>query len=272
MAYMEATAALNGNDAQSATLVTWGNSYLQQAFDAGRFFPERSCFTFTHAIQFVDPESGTTLAHGPAEWFDWLVRNGCTGLSMFHVDPGERSGLRPHQTAGMVGGGWTTLIATLHGDLQHVWYNSQSVTHPDDPDDLIWSSSFRRVAIEAAGTNQVPLSVAHQREKLRAALIDIDAFAAQEKVDVWPAYFQKALRLLDDGDPLAASHHRDVFPATGYTLAAKQLLAASANAFVFGGMGSWNDLGFEARHDDLSAELYACIMNGVAAAINAYRA
>ena len=43
-------------------------------------------------------------------------------------------------------------------------------------------------------------------------------------------------------------------------LPAAQLLGAAQSAWVFGGMGSWNDLGFEgedqALYDRLSEELY----------------
>src|SRR4051794_262143 len=39
-----------------------------------------------------------------------------------------------------------------------------------------------------------------------------------------------------------APYHPDILPSAGYTLAARQLLAGAVASFVFGGMGSWNDV------------------------------
>ena len=67
-------------------------------------------------------------------------------------------------------------------------------------------------------------------------------------------------------------YHSDLGPANSYPLAAKQLLFAAGNAWVFGGMGSWNDLGFDdcetnALYDRLSAQLYTCINTAVVVAL-----
>ena len=54
---------------------------------------------------------------------------------------------------------------------------------------------------------------------------------------------------------------------------AQQLAAMAARAWVFGGMGSWNDLGFELRaveaeYDEVSRNLYAAVLLALLASAN----
>jgi predicted butyrate kinase (DUF1464 family) len=58
-------------------------------------------------------------------------------------------------------------------------------------------------------------------------------------------------------------------------LTAKQLLFSAGNAWVFGGMGSWNDLGFDNKEDNetydrLSEQLYSNINEAIIASTNTY--
>ncbi len=51
-------------------------------------------------------------------------------------------------------------------------------------------------------------------------------------------------------------------------------MAASVAAFVFGGMGSWNDTGFadremQARYERVTRQLYIAVMDGLVTAVNA---
>jgi len=65
-------------------------------------------------------------------------------------------------------------------------------------------------------------------------------------------------------------YHKDLAPDHLLDLPAKQVLAACQAAWVFGGMGSWNDLGFEgeqqAEYDRISTALYDLLNTAIAAA------
>jgi hypothetical protein len=56
------------------------------------------------------------------------------------------------------------------------------------------------------------------------------------------------------------------------SLEAKQLLGAVQTAWVFGGMGTWNDLGFEGddrrEYDALSGELFLLLNQAICGAVN----
>jgi len=83
---------------------------------------------------------------------------------------------------------------------------------------------------------------------------------------------QGALKLGDAPDPVPP-YHPDMFPPTAYGRPARRLLAMATRADVFGGMGSWNDLGFEPgeatrEYEEISAELYATVAAAFVAAVN----
>lgn len=89
----------------------------------------------------------------------------------------------------------------------------------------------------------------------------------------WQAVFDGALQALDSAEPPPS----DSLPDTGFGLEARQLMASATRAYVFGGMGSWNDLGWEdaarnAEYNRVSGALYAAVKSAIGAASNSYRA
>lgn len=73
-------------------------------------------------------------------------------------------------------------------------------------------------------------------------------------------------------DPLALVYHKDLVPEGLLSLSARQILAACQAAWVFGGMGSWNDLAFDgqeqSRYRGLSNELFALLNMAICASVN----
>jgi hypothetical protein len=73
--------------------------------------------------------------------------------------------------------------------------------------------------------------------------------------------------------PLTAGLHADIAPSAVVPLEAKQLLAAAEIGWVFGGMGSWNDLGFPGdegkEYETLSDRLFDLMVEAICAATNA---
>ena len=117
------------------------------------------------------------------------------------------------------------------------------------------------------------MTIERAAEALETALREIGEFAAaQSGLAAWSETFAKAAESLGANAP-AAPYHPDILPPRGYSSRARQLLAAAVGAFVFGGMGSWNDLGFaerklQERYERLTKELYAAVMGGLVAAVN----
>src|SRR5262249_46335868 len=106
------------------------------------------------------------------------------------------------------------------------------------------------------------------RASLDRALTDARAFAAKAHVPGWGDAFTDAIETDDDRPPYMPDLMDPAFPA-----AARHLIAKAARSWVFGGMGSWNDLGFSdesrrAEHAEVSRRLFAAVLNACVAAVN----
>jgi hypothetical protein len=125
------------------------------------------------------------------------------------------------------------------------------------------------------GRPHIPLqtkSLTALRQDLMTVLSGIEAFAARHKLEHFAGAFRKATGLLSSDHPLAETYHPDLAPTAAMPLEAKQLLGAVQAAWVFGGMGTWNDLGFDGddqrENDALSGELFLLLNQTLCSAIN----
>ena len=66
----------------------------------------------------------------------------------------------------------------------------------------------------------------------------------------------------------------DFIPRNCLSIEAEQLISACFTGWVFGGMGSWNDMAFgremEEEYHRVSDLLYTAICNAIVAAVNSY--
>ena len=135
-------------------------------------------------------------------------------------------------------------------------------------DNRIW-----RVTYWSVGLVPSPLrdDVSRVSAKLRGALEEIRDFARSEAGD-WVAWFDKALDCLKSDRRIP--YHADMLPTVGYARDARRLLAAASQAWVFGGMGSWNDIGFDelqqSRYETCSERLYRAVIGACCAATNSF--
>jgi len=93
---------------------------------------------------------------------------------------------------------------------------------------------------------------------LRDALGSARDLAAAHRLTGWTDVFDRALAVVD-----ALTPHGRALPAA-FPAAAQRLYDAAAAGWVFGGMGSWNDLGFEnpsvqADYEHVSELLYTAV-------------
>ncbi len=107
---------------------------------------------------------------------------------------------------------------------------------------------------------------------LKEILNDLVTFTIKNELANWTTVFKKALRSLDSkkaSDLIAP----DILPSGCYSLAARQVLSACAIAWVFGGMGSWNDVTHVHDYDlyrRLSANLYNTICDSIVSVVNSF--
>jgi hypothetical protein len=98
---------------------------------------------------------------------------------------------------------------------------------------------------------------------LDQSLSEIERFARSYRLDNFAALFERSRALLSAPQSGNAVYHNDLTLSGQLSPAAERLLEASQVAWVFGGMGSWNDLGQQETDDEayqrLSDSLYGLL-------------
>lgn len=257
--------------AQTAALCIFGNDILQ-GHSRDNFWPASTVFTFCKFVRFGDdlrvPEAGS-FADTPQQWIARLKDEGISGLRL-HCTGRNDPGISDRYAVGFAGGGPRWLIEAAHPKTSDLWEGVWQIVDKDAPDQKIWGVTYHRIAQNVA---RLPLELrptAEVRADLEAALERIETFATREKLDPFPAAFRNGLNVLSSDTPLERVYHRDIGP--NLSREAGQLLGVAQAAWVFGGMGSWNDIGFkgetEKEYEDLSDRLFSLLNEAVCTAAN----
>jgi hypothetical protein len=145
------------------------------------------------------------------------------------------------------------------------------VTAPTHPAQRIWSVVYG--GREGAPTTFAGLQghLEQVRLKFRESLEEIGDFARSQEYTQWEPWFTEALELLDSPAPVPP-YHGDILPRIGYPLCARQLMAAAIRGWVFGGMGSWNDLSppNTAEYERVTAAFFSASISAVCASAEAF--
>jgi len=267
---------LQGPIAQAAALAIFGNDILR-GYSRENFWPASTVFKFCKAVRFVAlsgeaaKPTESPFAEDPMQWITRLRQEGTTRLHI-HAFAHDDPGINDRMSVGFIGGGPRWLIETRHARASDLWEARWQVVNKDDPDQKIWDVAYCRVD---QGRAPIPLqtrSLTALRQDLMMALSRIEAFATRQKLETFAGAFRNASGKLSSADPLAETYHSDLAPTPIMPLEAKQLLASAQAAWVFGGMGSWNDLGFDGddqrEYDALSGKLFLLINQTLCSAIN----
>ncbi len=156
------------------------------------------------------------------------------------------------------------------GPKPWLWFADWQTSDLQAVDSRIWTVTASCVRAEGA----IPPSpdVAQASQTLEARLASIGEFAASQGFDEWLPWFQRALSMLKDPAPVPR-YHADMIPVSR-PVEQRQLAAAAIEAWVFGGMGSWNDVWLadeqeRAEYDEHTEQLYAAVVDALLAVANA---
>jgi hypothetical protein len=107
---------------------------------------------------------------------------------------------------------------------------------------------------------------------MKQDLQEIAEFSRSQNLDWFTKAFESGLYRLESPTPFENLYHKDIAPPEFLSLSATQLLGAVEAAWVFGGMGSWNDQGFEGQaqsvYEEVSEKLYRLFNRVIVAATN----
>jgi hypothetical protein len=191
-----------------------------------------------------------------------------TRLWLVIAEAGEGP-LEPHIAAGFSNGGRWGLLAA--GKRSSVWIPGWDVVDRNAPDNRIWSVRYIGSQVDAPVVpRRPPISAA--TASLVAALVDIREFARDQSLHFWADRFDDAIGRAEADSP-AIPYHPDMAPSARMAPEAIRLLAAGAQSWVFGGMGSWNDLWLDDpsannRLQQVTRNLYQSMLHAFVAAIN----
>ena len=125
------------------------------------------------------------------------------------------------------------------------------------------------------GIDNYIISKEESKKQLDEVLVQIEAFAIGHNLEYWAKQFTDARRALDSNTPEVFYYNTHLISSINYSLTARQIIYAAATAWVFGAMGSWNDLGFNNNEDNekyeaLTEKLYEKVNQAIIAALNSY--
>jgi hypothetical protein len=264
---------MTGILAQTISITSFGNEYLK-GWELSNFYPENSTFQFCKSVDFREikkkniftSKKEIIVANTPIEWFIYLKKNGCKRLQLYYQTEKNDD----YKSAGFVGGGGNWFIKCVYEKYSDFWISNWN--HNNDLKEKPWLVTYEKAAENQVIINQ-SFDVIETANKLKDILERITEFAYKETTENWGKIFEKSIETLNDKNPETDFYHTDLIVSKNYQLKNRQLLMSASKAFVFGGMGSWNDMWFEneeveEKYNSLSSELYAAIMKAIGSAIN----
>jgi hypothetical protein len=251
-----------------SSLVCHANAFLDGRIEtppedlAGLEFVKKLSFSIDHSEQ--------PIADSSIKWFEYLLSEGFDRATLF-IDRYENGNTDINLLA--FAGAMRSAVLTESGDREVIWYSSEEVLDIKDPERKIWQVRFDGSRLKDL-LPRVVATVSESRTALTRSLTDLVTFCNDHQLSEWGSSFARSLALVDE--PIASfDRPANVFPEVGYSDDVKALFFAAADSWCFGGMGSWNDMGFtdkvvQARYESVSADHYKAIVQVLYATTAAY--
>ncbi len=273
---------MSGALLQIISLTAYGNDYLRNGHFSSPFTPSNAAFQFCNTVDFRALESKMfsskqkeiVIAADPRAWFKHLKTEGCKLLRLYSAYTKPEKFLKDHKLADLVDGGKSWLIEAVYDNHSDYWSSKWNITKQGMTDRHIWAVSYFMSSSSHQSSN-LQIDNNKIKQALEQTITEIIDFCLATKMENWRNIFNKAKLTLNSSTPESNYHSTDLIPFANYELTAKQLIFSANTAWVFGGMGSWNDLGFDSAqknqtYDRLTEELHERLSAAIIAGINTY--
>jgi hypothetical protein len=265
---------VNGELAQLVALAAHGNAWLAGPHDRPAPDLERTSSTFQHVSR-VTFRFAPTLATGGevgavADWLAGERRLATLRLRLQTPVPrtgsSRRLGRLPDRIASSFSGGVDWGLIAEGQRTRRAWWPHWTFQPAPDIQRGSWHVSYDEGRVPRSGLKPAR-DVASAMSTMLAAIERAAAFAATQDWDDWRDWLSSA------AVATVPRFHPDLLPVDAYSADARRLVAIAASAWVFGGMGSWNDLSFddpdaEAEYRRVIDRLWPALCSAVAAAAN----
>ena len=284
---------MQGSIAQIIALTNWGNSFLRKGLDIKKhnFYPGNSTFSHCHDVVFTNNFKDNSVNRGTAEGFqdqnignklyardpiEWLqkLKDSQTRRLRLNYLPSQNSEISDRASVGLVGGGGRWFIEAVKVLTSDFWESQWQADEQGAVDNKKWSVTYDLVsANEPSKTLEFKTSLEEINSHIKKQLGEIAAFAHRNNLDTFAEKFEAGEKIIESNEPLADAYHADILFPGHFSLKAQRCLGAVQAAWVFGAMGSWNDVMLEdsKEHDEyerLSDELYNLFCKGIVYSVN----
>lgn len=258
-------------------LVIWGNVFLSDANALSRpeFTSRESPFEIEWLnLKFVETNGlgiEELYARGPGNWLTRLKNDGCTRLELHYVGPTNVIA----ET-----GFWHSAVDNSYMLIETVGPNGSeywAVKSKYDRKTSTWQTTFYTTKLKLKQKIEDELIVSQSTAQLRKKLISVQEFAASVGLDGWIKNFQNGVDLIDINAERSDSIEIEYLPNELIGANARSLMKAVSSSWHFGGMGAWDDGGYELSKDQeeeyykVSAQLYFELHRSLVAVANSTR-
>lgn len=267
--------------AQLIAIITRGNEFLTHGPDrVGKYLADTNVYgldsmLFTEWSRpfLFSKRKRILVAESLLEWYEYVKANGCEKLLLYHDTAESVTHAKDHKLAGFKGGGGIWMIEACDKKRSNYWMRVY-----EKPDPEILSEELPKIQLMMAARKRQSIKLQADevtvRQELKDTLTKIADFANKTGLQNWAEIFNHAKSMLDSAEPEKGYPWSNLIDANTYSLQERQLFYAAAQSWVFGGMGSWNDLSFENEddatlYDVLSEQLYDTIICAFVAVVNA---
>jgi len=277
---------MNGPIAQIVAITVYGNSILTEN-NINEYSLDNTTAKFCKEIKFVDWLKPTfydkhfkgrkeyyskDIASDFASWIDSLKADKMTKLYLHYTGSKNNQG-NDRKLAGFIGGGGRWLIEAYNGQTSDFWEGKWEVTDREDEFNRIWTVTYARIA-----RNLKPIKEGHSKlESVKGELLeslkDCRNFSSKHGMDGFQNCFENAVACLDEEKiDTSKIYHKDILTNFEVVTDSKRILLACQPAWVFGGMGSWNDISFidedQETYETISQRLFNALCSAITTATN----
>lgn len=246
-----------------AALMTKGHVPIPETLDAP---PYIKSIVFNHLFQQGENIQRDTVARSVVDWIGFLRSTGHFKINIYRL-PAIHP-LPDWQTAGFVGGGGRWLLSAVSQAGTDYWESNWTFEESGREQSGVWTVEYARVTRLDQGKPPATISLSDSESALNEAVKAALKFIKGKSMPLYEKIFRTCLDLLSGKQPVPQT----LIAGAPMPNRARRIAGAAEHAWVFGGMGSWNDQGFDGADQDayerISNELYLSVTHSLVSAAN----